>query len=208
MAGIGAGLGAAALAWEQDKQKDKELDAREIERVAELNNHMVFEDKMEKLEEDSGIDVYDEDHMLGKGFYNPYTKKYGNKAWRNNNPGNITGMGGKLLRGAKRIAHNKFGDKGDQRQQVFETEREGWSAMYGLMKDKYGEGPIRKSFSKWQSNQEAWKNMQGELVSRGVNIDRSFNSLSPEDKMILMNNRAQHEGWTGSKFNDPSIFTL
>jgi len=211
MAGIGAGLGAAALEWEMKKQDEKEATQRKIEAVAAMSNMEAlekFDDQSTEVGPVGEFDIYDEDHNLGKGFYNPYTKKYGNKAYRNNNPGNITGMSGKLLRGAARLAHNKFGDKGDQIQQVYDTPAAGWKAMYGLMKDKYSKGTIRNSFSKWQSDQKAWGKMKDDLVASGINIDKGFMDLNLEDRMVLMNQRAHHEGWTGAKLTDPSIFSL
>ena len=235
---MGVGLGAAALEWEMRKQDEKERTAREIQAVATMSNIKALEeadpnsgmtpnptvvDTASLVDADGnrntvpvstpkgGNFIYDEDHNLGKGYYNPYTKKYGNKAWRNNNPGNITGMSHKLLRGAHRIAINKHGDGGDQAQQVYGTPKEGWKAMYGLMKDKYGQGSFEKEFSRWQnikvkSGANAWKQIKNEMGHRGVSISKSFNNMTVEEKLITMNIRAQHEGWTGPKFNDPSIF--
>ena len=229
MPGMGSGLGAAALEWEMRKQDEKEKAAREVEQVAMMSN-MAAMDKTTpnptavdaaslvdakgepiKVNAKDGVAVYDEDHMLGKGYYNPYTKRYGNKADRNFNQGNITGMGGKLLYGAERIAYNKFGDKGDQAQQVYPNAKAGWKAMYGLMMKQYTGGSIKQQFKKWQNVKSergaaAWKQIQTSMVHRGINIDKNFKDLSMEQKMIVMNVRAHHEGWTGAPLNDTSIF--
>ena len=142
-------------------------------------------------------------HLYDKGKFNSFTGKRGNKAERNNNPGNITGVSGKLLYGASAIAHNSFGDKGDQAQLVYSTPEAGWSAMAKLVQEKYSSKPIKDAFSKWQSNQKVWDKMKKELISKGIDINKKFSELSDNQKRILLIQRARHEGWTGPipKFN-------
>ena len=133
--------------------------------------------------------------------HNPYTKKSGNKAFRNNNPGNITGMSGKLLYGAARIAHSKYGDKGDQAQLVYDTPDKGFRAMHSLMSsDRYNNAPIHQAFAKWQSDKAAWANMLVDLNKSGINTQQRFGQLSPAHQALFMNKRARHEGWTGQDF--------
>lgn len=136
--------------------------------------------------------------------YNEFTGLSGNKAYRNNNPGNITGMGGKLLYGASTVAKSKTGDAGDRAQLVFDSPEKGWNAMHSLMSSKkYNDAPISKSFSKWQSDQKAWNGMKKSLRKSGIDVDKqTFNSLSPTQKKIFMNQRARHEGFTGNLLND------
>jgi len=142
-----------------------------------------------------GFTIYD------NGKYNSYTKLSGNKAFRNNNPGNISGMSGNLLYGASGFARNSHGDAGDRAQLVFNTPQQGYKAMYQLMSGKnYNNAPISKAFSKYQSNQVAWKNMQNAMVKNGINPRTStFNQLSPQQKVWFMNSRAAHEGYTGQR---------
>ena len=136
----------------------------------------------------------------GSGMYNEMTGLRGNKAFRNNNPGNITGMGGKLLYGAKAIAGSKHGDAGDRAQLVFANANDGWRAMNSLMSgSRYNNAPIASAFSKYQSDQNAWGNMKNHLRGSGINVDRlTFNQLSPSQKIVFMNQRARHEGFTGA----------
>ena len=142
---------------------------------------------------------YINDQTVDGRMYNPYTKKYGNKAFRNNNQGNITGMSGNLLYGASRIARSKHGDAGDRGQLVFDTPKQGWQAMYSLMKsDRYNNAPIRQAFSKYQSDQKAWSNMLHNLEVAGIDTKSKFNSLPMKQKLTFMNQRAKHEGWTGA----------
>ncbi len=138
------------------------------------------------------------------GMFNKYTGLRGNKAYRNNNPGNITGMGGNLLYGAAGVASSKHGDAGDRAQLVFNSPEEGWKAMHSLMSSKsYNNAPISKAFSKWQSDQKAWGNMKATLRKSGIDVDKqTFNSLSPSQKKTFMNQRARHEGFTGNLIND------
>ena len=88
--------------------------------------------------------------------YNHYTKKRGAKATRNNNPGNITGMGGKLLYGAKGFARSNTGDKGDQNQLVYESAESGFKAMHALAMKNYSGGPIKQQFNKWQTDKKSF----------------------------------------------------
>ena len=148
----------------------------------------------------NGSPVGDGFTITDDGMYNSYTKLRGNKAYRNNNPGNISGMSGNLLYGAKGFARNSVGDVGDRSQLVFQTPQAGWKAMYSLMSgDSYNNAPINKAFSKYQSDQDIWKSMVGDMRANGINADRStFNQLNNRQKVWFMNQRARHEGFTGA----------
>jgi len=147
-----------------------------------------------------GGDIYIRTSKVNGKRYNPYTKLSGTQATRNNNPGNISGMGGKLLYGAKRIARSGTRDAGDQKQLVFDNSRDGWRAMYSLMRgDKYNNAPIRKAFAKYQSDQAAFGRILNEMSSRGINIDNVFNNLPLDQKVEFMRIRAAHEGYRGKR---------
>jgi len=103
---------------------------------------------------------------------NPITGKSGNKAFRNNNPGNITGMGGKLLYGAVAIVRNPHGDKGDQAQLVFKTPEDGFKAMHRLMIRKYNYAPIKVAFSKWQTDKKMFANILKAYTRAGIDINK------------------------------------
>ncbi len=203
--GIGTAFGSGAAKYEKELSdieiaQQVEKYKKQVAHQQEVDNYNINSRMAPTGNPSSKEDlfVYDEDHNLGKGLYNPYTKKYGTKATRNNNPGNITGMGGTLLYGASKIAKSKSGDRGDQAQLVFDDEASGWSAMYQLMKsEKYNHMSIREDFSKYQTDNDAWARIKDELTQRGVNIDRRFIDLTPEEQVIFMQNRAQHEGWKG-----------
>ena len=141
---------------------------------------------------------YINDQKVGGRMYNPYTKLYGSKATRNFNPGNITGMGGKLLYGASRIARSNHGDAGDRGQLVFDNARDGWRAMRGLMSsERYNNAPINKAFSKWQSDKNAWGNMVTNMEAEGINTNDTFNKLPLDKQLRFMRIRARHEGYKG-----------
>jgi len=139
------------------------------------------------------------------GMFNEFTGLRGNKAFRNNNPGNITGMGGKLLYGAKGFAGSKHGDAGDRNQLVYGSAEDGTRAMHSLMSgSKYNNAPIAQAFSKWQTDQKAWNRMKNEYRHAGIDVDRSrYNDLSSGQKQKFMQIRANHEGYGKSL---PNIF--
>lgn len=137
---------------------------------------------------------------ISDGMFNPATGLRGNKAFRNNSPGNITGMGGKLLYGAKGFARSNTGDKGDQNLLFFNTPKEGWNAMNSLMSSKrYNNAPIKQAFDKYQTDKKAWGQMLDGMSKMGIDPNKqTFNSLSPDQKIAFMNQRARFEGFTGS----------
>lgn len=150
----------------------------------------------------SGPVIYDD------GMFNSYTGLRGNKAFRNNNPGNISGMGGNLLYGAAAFARNKTGDAGDRSQLVFNSPKDGWRALYTLASSKrYNNAPIEQAFSKYQTNQDAWRNMLGGMRKYGIDPSKStFNQLSPEQKVWFLNQRANHEGYTGHALTQDMLY--
>jgi len=159
--------------------------------------------RLNRVQEPAAIHI--NDMKTDKGMYNPYTKRYGNKAWRNNNPGNVTGMNG-LKFGASKIAHSKYGDKGDQQMLVFDDPQKGWKAMYTLMSSpSYNSAPASKAFSKWQSDQNAWNRIKNLYNQSGINLNKRFIDMTPNEKSVFMNIRAKQEGWTGQGIT-PSFF--
>ncbi len=153
---------------------------------------------------DGSIHVNDQ-HVNGK-MYNSYTGLSGNKAFRNNNPGNLSGMSG-LGYGASKIMHSNHGDKGDQKQLAFKDAASGWRGMNTLMSQKnYNNAPIRSAFAKYQSDQKAWGNMLSSMEKKGINTGGTFNQLSPDQKIIFMNDRARHEGWTGAPLTKDVLY--
>ena len=139
-----------------------------------------------------------EDHNLGKGLYNSYTKQYGSKATRNFNPGNITGMGGNLLYGAVGMADSPIGDKGDQTQLVFKTPQAGFDAMHKLaLSNRYNTAPINTAFSAWQTDQKSFKNKLHDLNKAGINTNNKYANLSPEQQKVFRKVWSQHEGYRG-----------
>ncbi|RLF26898.1 MAG: hypothetical protein DRN14_06130 [Thermoplasmata archaeon] len=109
-------------------------------------------------------------------------------------------MSGKLLYGAQGIAKSGTGDVGDRSQLVYRTADDGWRAMNQLMSgSRYNNAPISSAFAKYQSDQNAWGNMKKRLVKSGIDVNNlTFNQLSPQQKLIFMNQRARHEGFTGA----------
>jgi hypothetical protein len=109
--------------------------------------------------------------------------------------------------GASKIAHSNFGDKGDRKMLIFDTPEAGWRAMYNLMSSKsYNNAPAYKAFAKWQTDKKAWNNIIKESVNSGVNMNKKFIDMTPQEKAAFMNIRARHEGWTGEGINS-SFFT-
>ena len=130
--------------------------------------------------------------------YNTYTKKKGSKATRNNNPGNITGMGGKLLYGAVGFAKSSTGDKGDQNQLVYHSEAEGFKAMHDLAIKNYSAGPIKQQFNKWQTDKRSFRHKLRDLEKFGINTSKSYKALSAADQKLFRKIWSQHEGYRGT----------
>jgi len=135
-----------------------------------------------------------------EGKFNLATGKRGTKAWRNNNPGNITGMGGRTLFGAIGVAKSPHGDSGDRAQQVFDSPEAGTKAMLQQMSaPSYNKAPIASAFDKWQTDKKAWNRMKNQYRTVGIDVDNQrFNDLTPKQKYTFMNIRAKHEGWNGN----------
>jgi len=129
--------------------------------------------------------------------FNEVTGKRGTKATRNNNPGNITGMAGKLLYGAVGFAYSGTGDKGDQSQLIFKTPEEGFKAMDKLARTKYSNGPIRTEFRKWQTDMKSFNNKLQSLKRAGVDINKSYASLDSDKQKAFRKIWSQHEGYRG-----------
>jgi hypothetical protein len=119
------------------------------------------------------------------------------KATGNNNPGNITGMGGKLLYGAIDFARSSTGDKGDQNQLVYSTPQAGFEAMHRLAVDKYSNGPIKTAFAKWQTDKKAFQNKLNDLAKYGVDINKPYSKLDKDSQKLFRKIWSQHEGYRG-----------
>ena len=145
--------------------------------------------------------IFVDDISVDGKMHSPYTGITGTMADRHINPGNISGVSGNLLYGASRIARNKASSKrgnGDVKQLVFPDARTGWRAMYSLMnKPMYNNAPIVQAFSKYQENKDAWKTMVSGLNKKGIDTNMVFKNLTMEQKVLFMQERARHEGWTG-----------
>lgn len=148
---------------------------------------------------------YDTRSYLGTGsvrvgigwvtYPNGMTKRGGSKSWRNNNPGNITGMGGKLLFGAIGIAVSNTGDRGDRAQLVFSSTKDGFNAMRALIAKRYGTGPINVSFRKYQTDMVSFSNKLKDLWKHGIDHTKSFNSLTTNQKQLFLEIWAKWEGY-------------
>lgn len=135
----------------------------------------------------------------GPGSLNKSTGISGNKATRNNNPFNISGLGGKLLYGAKGFSYSKHGDKGDQKMLYYASAEDGVKAGVKLMSsNRYNNKPIAQAFKKYQTNQKAFGNMLTKYRKLGIDVDnKTFNQLTNSQKYDFMAVRAEHEGFSG-----------
>jgi len=145
-------------------------------------------------------------------YSNGTMKTGGTKAWRNNNPGNITGMGDNLRYGAVDIARTKTGDKGDQAQLIFETYEDGVKAFDKLVHtSNYADGPISQKFAKYQT--KGFGNKLNSLRKHGVDPSKSINELSDKEYKAFRNVWFNHEGQGAGKitnvdFSKSSIQTI
>ena len=119
------------------------------------------------------------------------------KATGNNNPGNITGMGGELLYGAVDFARTNTGDKGDQNQLVYGTPQAGFNAMHTLAMNNYSKGPIKTAFSKWQTDKKSFQNKLRDLSKYGVDVNKPYSRLNKDDQKLFRKIWSQHEGYKG-----------
>jgi len=164
---------------------------------------------------DNGYIPYTKQQIDVSKYYNPKmnVKQYSpgmhlNKATRNNNPGNITGMGGKLLYGAIGFARSNTGDAGDHVQLVFKTPQDGFKAMHKLMSsERYNKEPISKAFKQYQTDMNAYNNILKEYRRKGINVDRlRYNDLTPAQKAIFLSTRARFEGYQGPGLDIKQVF--
>jgi len=122
----------------------------------------------------------------------------GSKATRNNNPSNITGMGGKLLYGAIGFAKSNTGDAGDRNQLVYATPQAGFQAFHRLASSgRYNSAPINKAFSKWQTDQVSFRNKLSDLARHGVDTNKRYRDLSPQAQKVFRMVWSKHEGYKG-----------
>ena len=135
-----------------------------------------------------------------QGMFNPITGIKGTKATRNNNPGNITGMGNKLLYGAIGFAKSRTGDNGDQNQLVYKTPQEGFRAMHELAVKRYSQAPINMAFSKWQTDQKSFANKISDLNKYGIDTRKRYVDLTPDDQKLFRKIWSQHEGYRGTYY--------
>ena len=135
------------------------------------------------------------------GTVNPLTKRKGTKAYRNYNPGNITGMSGKLLYGAIGFAKSNTGDAGDRMQLVFPSEEAGFKAMHQLALDRYSGGAIKTEFAKWQTDKKAFLSKLSALKRAGIDINKRYSDLSPKEQRKFRKIWAMFEGYKGKDAN-------
>ncbi len=146
------------------------------------------------------------------GRFNPYTGLTGTQAYRNNNPGNISGAYG-LKFGAKHIAYSsgKGLEKADKYQLIFDSLEDGYRASHKLAgspsynrrgKGKYG---IINNFRKWQSSKKGWDEMVSKGRAAGINLHKNFNELSTSQQVDWINIRADVEGFKGAKYKGGSV---
>jgi hypothetical protein len=131
-----------------------------------------------------------------------------NKSTDNNNPGNITGMSGKLLYNAAAIVKSNTGDKGDRAQLYFATPDDGWKAMDSLMSSKrYNSTPISSAFRQYQTDTKMYDSILSEYRRKGIDVDKlRYNDLSQSQKKIFMETRARWEGYKGRPMNVKYVF--
>ncbi len=179
----------------RDRDRKERIRQNQVERVN-------FENEMAGIKQSNqGFNELGQKvgYLPGSGVIVGENNSFKSKASRNNNPGNITGMGGKLLYGASGIARSNTGDKGDRAQLVFNSPQDGWNAMRKLMSsERYNSAPIRQSFRQYQTDQNAYANILKEYQRKGINVDnQTFNSLTPELQNEFMKTRARFEGYRG-----------
>jgi len=125
----------------------------------------------------------------------------GTKAERNNNPANITGMGGKLIYGAVAFATSNTGDAGDRKQLVFKTIKEGFKAMDDLYKKKYSDKPIAIDFKKHQTDMVSFASKLKDLRKHGIDVDKTkYSDLKPKDQLLFRKIFAKWEGYRGKTY--------
>jgi len=121
---------------------------------------------------------------------------------RKNNPGNITCSSGKR-RLAYTILSRNASDKGDAKSCIYASKELGMRDYKNLLSsDRYNNAPIKKAFKKYQSSVSSFKAKLRALVKAGVNINRTYNSLSKNKKEVFAEIYAKYEGW---KTTDNSI---
>jgi hypothetical protein len=122
------------------------------------------------------------------------------KATAHNNPGNITGMGGKLLYNAIGIASSNTGDSGDRKQLIYATPEDGFKAMHTLAVRHYSDAPIRIAFNKWQTDKASFFNKLRDLEKYGIDTSKKYTDLNSTDQKLFRKIWSQHEGYRGKFF--------
>ncbi len=150
-------------------------------------------------EEDYGVGPIETGNMWVR-YPNGVVKERGSKSWRHNNPGNITGMGGKLLFGAIGIAKSNTGDKGDRAQLVFSSTQAGFDAMRALMIKRYSDGPIVSEFREYQTDMVSFGKKIRDVAAHGISTSQVFSQLSKEEQDTFMKIWAKWEGYKPGNF--------
>lgn len=119
-------------------------------------------------------------------------KKGGSKSWRNNNPGNITGMSGTLYGAIGHALNPRAAAKGDRDQLVFSSVKEGFEAMRTMINSKY-KGPIRETFAKYQES--GFSQKLNDWIAHGIDINKTFQSLSVSIQDLFLKIIAKWEGY-------------
>ena len=136
-----------------------------------------------------------------------YVKLVTNKdtiANRKNNPGNITCSSGKR-RLAYSILRRNVSDKGDAKSCIYASKELGMQDYKNLLSSyRYNNAPIKIAFRKYQSSTSSFKSKLRALRKAGINVNRTYNSLSNKQKETFAEVYAKYEGW---KTTDNSIIT-
>ena len=139
----------------------------------------------------------------GKIYYRDRTPGYMQKdGFKNevaNNPGNIASKD-KLYFGATGFLKSKFNgqDHADSSLLVYPSAKAGFAALDKQMSAKSYNGPINKSFAKWQKKGFAGK--LAALQKDGIDVTKSYKQLTANEKYLMRKVWANHEGWRGKTY--------
>jgi hypothetical protein len=129
-----------------------------------------------------------------------FFQKDGHKNEVTNNPGNITGGHGKLLFGATGRLLSKYNgqDASDSNILVYPDAKAGFRAMDQQMRAKRYNGPIKTAFAQWQKH--GFEGKLAKLRKAGVNPNKSYKQLTPEEQAKMRKVWAIAEGWRKKEF--------
>ena len=128
----------------------------------------------------------------------------GSKAWRNNNPGNISGMNPDNVTtyGAAGVAVTTTGDSGDQRQLVFNTREEGVAAFDQLIERSYSEGAIEEELKTYQTSESGYRGKISSMKKAGIDVSKPVGDLTAEQYEKFREIMFRFEGWKEGKIKN------